>query len=159
SFYANSLSETPIPSHIAGTPDEDDDESVLAAPLMIGGTLAGAMTIWRKHEIGLFTDEDMSFLTSVSRQVPLAIESARLYLQTERRAEEMAALAEVGREISATLELDSVLNLMASHASRLLNAGSGAVWLLQPDGRTLRVITAVGNIADLLTGLESQLGE
>ena len=69
------------------------------------------------------------FLVSIARQAAIAIESARLYLETQRRASEMAALAEVGRDISATLELSAVLERITIHAQELLNADSSAVFL------------------------------
>ena len=59
---------------------------------------------------------------SIARQAAIAIESGRLYLETQRRAQEMAALAEVGRDISATLELPVVLERISTHARELLQA-------------------------------------
>ena len=60
--------------------------------------------MWRPHEDGLFTNAELDFLVSVARQTAIAIESARLYLETQRRANEMSALADVGREITASLD-------------------------------------------------------
>jgi hypothetical protein len=57
-------------------------------------------------------------------------------------------LNEVGRDISATLNITSVMNKISRHARNLLNGSSSAIFLPQPDGRTLRAISANGNIAD-----------
>ena len=43
----------------------------------------------------------------------MALRTGRLLDETRRRAEEMAALAEVGREMSAMLDLSRVLELVA----------------------------------------------
>ena len=53
---------------------------------------------------------------NVARQASIAIESAKLYLQIERRAEQMSTLALVGRDITATLEIDDVMERIAGHA-------------------------------------------
>jgi len=86
----------------------------------------------------LFTQLELDFLVSLARQAAIAIESARLYTETELRASQMATLAEVGREISATLELPAVLETIAGQARELLSAGTSAVYLLQPDDVTLK---------------------
>ena len=96
---------------------------------------------------GLFNQADLQFLESIARQAAIAIESARLYLETQRRASEMSALAEVGREISATLELAAVLEKIATHAQELLNADSSAVFL--PDKERADVFTAITAVGDI----------
>jgi GAF domain-containing protein len=65
----------------------------MSAPLLSRGQVIGLVTTWRAHVNGLFTQSELEFLVSVARQIAIAIESARLYLETERRAEEMATLA------------------------------------------------------------------
>ena len=126
-----------------GTP-EDDDEGLMCAPLISRGQVSGVINVRRPHADGLFTPNELDFLVSVARQAAIAIESARLYLETQRRAQEMAALAEIGREISATLDLPTVLERIAAHARRLLAVDTSAVFLPQPGGQTFRAIVALG---------------
>jgi PAS domain S-box-containing protein len=145
--------------HIEGTPPEEEDlECIMLAPLISRGRVIGVMSVYRDRDQGLFTQLELDFLVSLARQAAIAIESARLYAETERRATEMAALAEVSREISATLELHVVLERIAGQARELLAAGSSAVYLLQPDGKTIKAIAAEGDIADEVLADEVQLG-
>jgi hypothetical protein len=60
----------------------------------------------------------------------------------------MAALADVGREISATLELSAVLQRIADRAETLLEGTSSAVYLADEDGKTFNAIAALGDVAD-----------
>ena len=85
-----------------------------------GETIGGIM-VWRELP-DVFTQTELDFLVSVARQTAIAIESARLYLETQRRATEMSALAEVGREISSSLEPAVVLEKIATRAKELLAA-------------------------------------
>ena len=48
--------------------------------------------------------------------------------ETQRNARESAALAEVGRDLSSTLDLATVMDRIASHAKQLL----GALGLTEP---------------------------
>ena len=63
----------------------------------------------------------------------VALENARLFDETQRRTRESAALAEVGRDISSTLDLATVMDRIARHAKELLGADNSAIFL--PESR------------------------
>lgn len=137
---------------IEGTPEiEEDPEVLMIAPMISRGKVIGLVNVWRLKEQGLFSQSDLQFLVSIARQAAIAIESARLYLETQRRASEMAALAKVGRDISATLDLATVLEQITIHGQELLHADSSAVFLPEADQTDVfKAIAAVGDIADEL---------
>ncbi|HEY5903569.1 MAG TPA: GAF domain-containing protein, partial [Anaerolineales bacterium] len=137
--------------HVAGTPESDDDlEGLMSAPLVSRGRTIGMVNVWRPHTDGLFTQADLDFLISVSRQTAIAIESARLYLETQRRAREMSVLVDVGRDISSSLEAGKVLESIAQHAKDLLGGDLSALFLPEGDDTTFRAIAAVGAEAESL---------
>ena len=69
---------------IPGTPEfEEEPEGMMSAPLFSGGKVIGLINVWRKHKVGLFSESELDFLVSVARQTAIAIDSARLYLETE----------------------------------------------------------------------------
>jgi PAS domain S-box-containing protein len=158
--FVNHPYQDPRARHIEGTPPPDEDlEALMAAPLHARGEVIGGIAMWRSHKDGLFTDNELDFLVSVARQAAIAIESARLYMETQKRAEEMSALAAVGRDISATLEPGAVLERIASHARELLAADTSAVYLPDPGDQTLQAIVAIGEIADEIKADVIQSGE
>lgn len=131
--------------HLSGTPMSDaEHETMMSSPLILRGKCIGAVNAWRLRTNGVFSQVELSFLTSIANQVSVAIESSNLFKETIRRAQESAAIAEVGRDISATLQLDAVLNRIASYAKDLLNSESSAVYLLDPSKPTLKAIAAQG---------------
>ena len=67
--------------------------------------------------------------------------------QAERRARELAALVEVGRDITATLDLDRVLDKIAHHAWRILESDDCDLYLMEPDGRTMKAIVSLSPYA------------
>ncbi len=89
----------------------------------------------------------------------MAIQNARLYQETQRNAREMAALAEIGRDVSATLDLPTVLERIAAHAKELLAADTSAVFLPEPGGRAFRAITVLGADAEAIQADTIALGE
>ena len=97
-------------------------------------------------ELGQHTwgTEEQMLVKQVADQLSLALENARLFQESQRRAREMTALAEVAQEISATLELQGVLDRIAHQAMEILNTETSAVYVPDPDFKTLIAITAIG---------------
>jgi PAS domain S-box-containing protein len=145
--------------HLPGTPKADaEHETMMSAPLILRGRCIGAVNAWRLRTNGVFSQLELSFLTSIANQVSVAIESSNLYKETVRRAQESAAIAVVGRDISSTLQLDVVLNRIASYAKDLLNSESSAVYLLDQTGTTLNAIVAQGSDADMILNDPLEMG-
>ena len=92
--------------------------------------------------------EEQLLVRQVSDQLSLALENARLFQEAQRRAREMTALAAVAQEISATLELQKVLERIAIQAKEILNAVTSAVYVPDPKFETLIAVTAIGVEAD-----------
>ncbi len=88
----------------------------------------------------------------------VALENARLFDETQRRSRETAALVEVGRDISATLDLGAVMDRIAAHAKDLLHADNSAIFLPDAGGRTYHAIVAHGTVAKAIKGTEIEAG-
>src|SRR5262249_23095086 len=73
--------------------------SILMAPLQVGQRVVGVISA-QSYTIDAYTDDHLALLTGVAYQVAIAIENARLYGQTQQRAERLAMLNEVGRAVS-----------------------------------------------------------
>jgi len=146
--FVNYPIRDPRRKHIVGTP-EDDTEGMMSAPLISRGKTIGMLNVWRPHVNNLFTQADLDFLISVARQTAIAIESARLYLETQRNAFQMATIASVGRELSATLNLDKVTKTVVENVHTLFNARDTILRLMDDDGQTLRTALALGKYAEI----------
>jgi GAF domain-containing protein len=103
--------------------------------------------------------EEQMLVRQVADQLSLALENARLFQETQRRASEMTALAEVGRDISATLELQAVLEHIVRRAHEILNAVTTAVYVPDPEFKTLMAIAAIGEEVDEIKKDPLEIGE
>lgn len=139
----NDTQQDPRRVTVPGTPAKEEKlESLMCSPLILRGKPIGVINAWRPKEDGLFNESELSFLVGIAHQVSICIESGRLFQETSRQAREAAAIAEVGRNISATLQLNAVLESIASYAINLLHGETSAVYLIE--GNYLRAIAAVG---------------
>jgi PAS domain S-box-containing protein len=124
-------------------------KSYLGVPLLMGGEVRGIITLQNMDREHAFSEDDLRLLTTLSLNMSVALENAKLYSEAEQRGDEMAALTEIGREISETLDQTTILERITARALEVLRARDVALRLLQPDG-ALRTVMARGKYAALL---------
>src|SRR5207302_4885262 len=131
-------------------PGTQMEKSLIMVPLVAGDQARGIIRLMNMEHEHAFTDSDVRLLQTLANSMSVALENARLFDETQRRTRETAALAEVGRDISSTLDLSTVMDRIARHAKRLLNATSSAIFLPDAGGQSYRAIVAVGAIAQAI---------
>ncbi|MEW6400456.1 MAG: GAF domain-containing protein [Chloroflexota bacterium] len=72
-------------------PDLPDTRSESAIPLKVGGNIVGALDV-QSTEPNAFTPDDIEVLTILAEQVSMAIETARLFQQTQKSLQEAEAV-------------------------------------------------------------------
>jgi PAS domain S-box-containing protein len=155
----NNFLENPRRIRVPGTPEKDSEiETMMSAPLILREKPIGAINAWRLRTNGLFSNTELNYLVAIAHQASIAIESGRLLGEISRQAQETAAIAEVGRDISSTLQLDVVLERIAAYAKELLHAETSAVYLTEPTSNVLRGIAAIGAEAVEIKNDPIQLG-
>ena len=105
--------------------------SLLAVPMLREGVAVGVIWVARARA-GPFPDHQIALLATFADQAVIAIENVRLFKELEARTgaltrsiEEMHALGEVGQAVSSTLDLDTVLATIITHAVELSKADAG----------------------------------
>jgi signal transduction histidine kinase len=108
--------------------------TVLATPLLRQGTPIGAIHI-RRMEVRSFTEKQIKLLETFAAQAVIAIENVRLFKALDERTneltrsvDELRALGEVGQTVSSTLDLETVLTRIVSHAVQLSGTDGGAIY-------------------------------
>jgi GAF domain-containing protein/CheY-like chemotaxis protein len=125
-------------------------KSYLGVPIVVGDVAIGAISVQSTTQEGRFSQSDSRLLATIAANVGVAIQNARLYREAHRRGDEMAALAEVGQEISATLDVQVVLSQIGERVHSLLAADSTALFLAEPDGTTFKATLALGELSDAI---------
>jgi signal transduction histidine kinase len=107
---------------------------MLITPLLREGVPIGAISI-RRTEVRPFTDKQIKLLETFADQAVIAIENVRLFQELEARTRELArsvgeltALGEVGRAVSSTLDLQTVLSTIVGHAVQLSGTDCGIIY-------------------------------
>jgi signal transduction histidine kinase len=108
--------------------------TTLAVPLLREGVAIGGILI-RRTEVRPFTDKQIALLKTFADQAVIAIENVRLFKELDERTNELTrsvgelrALGEVGQAVSSTLDLETVLTRIVSHAVQLSGTDGGAIY-------------------------------
>jgi GAF domain-containing protein/CheY-like chemotaxis protein len=140
-------------------PGTQMEKSAVYVPLVAGDQARGLINLIDMDREHAFSASDVRLLQTLANSMSVALENARLFDETQRRTRETAALAEVGRDISSTLDLATVMDRIARHAKDLLNANNSAIFLPDAGGQNYRAIVAVGDIASVIQSTVINLGE
>ena len=136
---------------IAAVPGTDQSLSAVTVPIIGSDRVLGMLTLEDHKREYAFGESALRLLTTVAASMGVALENARLFEEIQRRTRESAALAEVGRDISSTLDLPTVMNRIAHHAKELLEGDHSAIFLRQEgrngDTPSFRAIVAEGEMA------------
>jgi GAF domain-containing protein len=117
--------------------------SVGIVPLLIGQKVLGALAIGVRARRQP-TPEQMQLLGSLASHAANAINNAQLYREATRQAQRMSALADLGRLLSETLDLDLVAQRVADSVRQLLGAHSSSLYRIDPESQALMAFAVTG---------------
>ena len=122
--------------------------TILVTPLLREGTVLGVIVI-RRVDVRPFTDKQIALLQTFADQAVIAIDNVRLFQELEARTgdltrsvEELRALSEVGRALSSTLDLPTVLDTILSRANVLAGTDGVVIYEFTADDRRFDLLRA-----------------
>jgi GAF domain-containing protein len=108
--------------------------SWVVVPMLHHAEVVGMISVTRR-EPGGFTAEEIALLQTFADQAVIAIENARLLNELQARTQDLSrsvdqltALGEVGRAVSSTLDLQTVLTTIVGRAVELSGTSGGVIY-------------------------------
>jgi signal transduction histidine kinase/GAF domain-containing protein len=147
-------------------------QSWLSIPLENKEEFIGCLAL-ASRELDHFGTPEVQFIETVSHQLSVAVENARLltfahgqenglirlYEETQRRVQELAFLNEASRTVTSSLDLEQVLTTVMQKATDVLKVEATSVLLLDDEDKELVLETVVGPQAEKVKGLRFPLGQ
>jgi PAS domain S-box-containing protein len=128
-MWADALDEVFKQARVVRT---DTPQPVTVAPLTVrGGNVVGALGVVEDPNRPLSPDE-RALVEQVSEQLALALDSARLFAQTQSALTETQILNEISVRLNAAMTLDDVLAATISYSTNM-GASSAGIWLIESD--------------------------
>ncbi len=125
---------------------EDRYEAFLSVPILGREGLVGVINVQHRkpREYG---DRTLQLLTTLARQVGGAIENARLYEETRRRAQAIQTLSAVSHAVTSDRLPDEALQMVVGMTAQLLGSKICSIMLLDEKGEELK-IAATQSLSD-----------
>jgi signal transduction histidine kinase len=134
------------------------NRSYLQIPLIASRETKGVMGLVTKAGEPL-SGQEADLLGAVGHQVGLIIENVDLMDEAVRCENEAKMLLVLGTQISASLELDEVLEAIAESAKGLLGMEHGIAALIDESGKQMNIRTVAGPLREKLRGKKIFLRE
>ncbi len=108
--------------------------AILSVPMQRGSEPLGAIAVLR-DAAGSFSAKQVELLEVFAEKAAIALENARTFQELELRSKalqrsvgELQALGEVSRAVSSTLDLQTVLSTIVTHAVQMSNGDAGTIY-------------------------------
>ncbi len=113
----------------------------LAIPIKVRDQVIGVIDGCKPDGAGEWMEEELALLETLTEQLGVALESARLYRDTQRRAARERLTSEVTARMRESLDLETVINTAASEMRQALGLDELVIRLTEPkrgDGASQR---------------------
>lgn len=144
---------------------EYPQRSAVTLPLRRGARAFGILSVVHFTSPDIFNEEELGLLQELANDVAYALESletqdtnARLLVETQAKATELGRLNAAARDLSASLELQTVLNNLVRHMTEALNATSSYISGYAPEHNALTVLAEYWSEAAPFAERTSDLG-
>ncbi|HEX3049876.1 MAG TPA: GAF domain-containing protein, partial [Aggregatilineaceae bacterium] len=124
--------------------------SAAILPLTTGEELAGWLLLETTKEPRHFTEQEMAPYQSLVTQAAIAMQTHRLFEQTQRRAVELETVAQVTAQATSTLDLGALLWNVSNLTKEAFGLYHAHIYLLEEN--YLRLAAGAGDAGRLMVG-------
>lgn len=117
---------------------DEEFHSMVVLPLLSRGQVLGSIFLIT-HNYREFSEKDIETLIAIGGQIGGAVENARFFEEEHRRSEQFKVLAEVGRRVSAILDVNEVLEEVVKLIQETFGYYHVAIGLIEGDEVVYRV--------------------
>ncbi len=119
-------------------------DSWLGVPMMSGDEVLGVICVQAYRPLA-FGEVEQQLLSTIADQVALAVRNARLFDESQRRAQELSTLLDAGSTLSSSLDLTWVLQALGDRLMSVANADSCLISEWEREENRVTVIWEMGD--------------
>jgi signal transduction histidine kinase len=114
--------------------------SVIATPILVGGELAGTLSLNQASAPRDWTTDEVRLVEEVARELRVAMETARLFQARQRENERLLALQRAGATLAAHTDPHEVFDMILRSAVQLFGGqGSASLYTWDEEASVLRL--------------------
>ena len=130
-----------LPPELFSQNPESKSKAAYSTTIQLGEEDWATLRLVDENQTRAFTADDQLLIRQVTDQLALALENARLFQETQQRAQELTIVNKVVTSVSSSLDLQSTLQSVADNLVELLSAHNVGIALINNE-RTHLVLTA-----------------
>lgn len=115
----------------------DAIRSELAVPMFCRGRLVGVIDL-ESTRLNAYGKREEALLTLIANRVASSVDNARLYRRVENNNRTLRVLTELTKEFSSILDLDTLLEKLASSVRKLIQFDGFSILLVNHEEETLK---------------------
>ena len=120
-------------------PGTENPLSMLFVPLMVAGVVKGFISLQNIDRENAFSDSDVRLLQTLANSMSMALESARLFDESQRlfkaeqqRAAELSIINSVQSGLAAKLDFQGIVDLVGDKLRQIFDTGDIGIRLFDP---------------------------
>jgi GAF domain-containing protein len=121
---------------LASHHDIAGDSDRLSLPIAVRDQRIGLVHFSKGSARQNWTEDELAILTTIVEQLGIALDSSRLYTETQHRAEQERLVGEITSRMRETLDVEAVLQTAAEEIYQNLNLENLVIQLLPSDGQS-----------------------
>jgi len=135
-----------------------EPHSWVGVPLIAEGKAIGVISVQQFDEEDYFSEEDIKLLSIIATNIASAVRNARLYEEMKNQIEKAKTLEEIGRKITSSLDIKSIVNQIVEMAFPNLIHTTAAIYLKSGTDR-FDAASVIGEDSDVLINDSFKIGE
>ena len=125
-YYCDADATVPVTEVVKA---EDADLPALDVPITVHDQVIGAIRARKPEGAEQWTDEDTGLMKALAEQLGLALESARLYQDIQRRAAHERLVSDISDHLQRAPDMETLLQAAAQELNRVLGGSRAYVHL------------------------------
>ncbi len=126
------------PEPIQGKLEFNGSEKPLTVPIRLRGQTIGHLRLNPSDSTRRWTDDEMAMAEATAERVALALESARLLEEAQKRAQRETFLSEVSTKLGASFQVDSILRDTVEELGQTFRNATVSFQLVSPSSHQER---------------------
>jgi PAS domain S-box-containing protein len=143
---------------IEGIPEADKIRAWIGAPLIVRDRVVGMLNV-DSHEVAAYDSDVIELVEAFADQASTAVANALLFDESQRRIASMAALTETARVVTASLDLNEVLQRITDRTQESLEVEAASLALVNLADGALVFRVASGFGANEVVGMRLKPGQ
>jgi NtrC-family two-component system sensor histidine kinase KinB len=133
-------------------------KAAVSVPIMRRESLVGVLTLVHPTP-GFLSSDHLSLVQAIADQAGVAIVNARLYTESQRQVRVLTAVTESAAVITATLQLEEVLNRILEQTIRALRVEVASLALINPQSQDLVFMASTDKSERSVLGTRVAVGQ